>query len=70
MLDIGCGARFPFSLLAAAEGAHITALDVMNLKPHPLYDLIVSKAVLEHVYDVEKYFREASRVLKKGGLNY
>jgi 2-polyprenyl-3-methyl-5-hydroxy-6-metoxy-1,4-benzoquinol methylase len=70
VLDIGCGARFPFSLLAAAEGAHITALDVMYLKPHPLYDLIVSKAVLEHVYDVEKYFREASRVLKKGGLNY
>ena len=137
VLDIGCGARFPFSLLAAAEGAHITALDVMYLKPHPLplffwkilrangvkraaksavrkalfdelyfkqleesagidltpfvskinfvladpqaanypiaankYDLIVSNAVLEHVYDVEKYFREVSRVLIKGGLSY
>src|SRR5262245_9715305 len=137
VLDIGCGARFPFSLLAAAEGAHITALDVMYLKPHPLpvffwkilkangvkraaksavrkalfdelyfkqleesagidlnpfvskinfvladpnaanypiledkYDLVFSNAVLEHVYDVEKYFREASRVLKKGGLSY
>jgi SAM-dependent methyltransferase len=34
------------------------------------YDLIVSNAVLEHVYDVEKYFREVSRVLKKGGLSY
>ena len=137
VLDIGCGARFPFSLLAAAEGAHITALDVMYLKPHPLpvffwkilkangvkraaksavrkalfdelyfkqledsagidltpfvskinfvladpkaanypipadkYDLIVSNAVLEHVYDVAKYFREAGRVLKRGGLIY
>jgi SAM-dependent methyltransferase len=34
------------------------------------YDLIVSNAVLEHVYDVEKYFREVSRVLKKEGLIY
>jgi SAM-dependent methyltransferase len=134
---LGAAPRFPFSLLAAAEGAHITALDVMYLKPHPLpvffwkilrangvkraaksavrkalfdelyfkqleesagidltpfvskinfvladpqaanypisankYDLIVSNAVLEHVYDVEKYFREVSRVLKKGGLSY
>ncbi len=137
VLDIGCGARFPFSLLAAAEGAHITALDVMYLKPHALpvffwkilrangvkraaksavrkalfdeayfkqldssagidltpfiskinfvladptaanypvpsdkYDLISSNAVLEHVSDVKKYFREVSRVLKKGGLSY
>src|SRR5688572_23877968 len=36
VLDIGCGARFPFSLLAAAEGANITALDVIYLKPHVL----------------------------------
>ena len=137
VLDIGCGARFPFSLLAAAEGAHITALDVMYLKPHSLpvffwkilkangvkraaksavrkalfdelyfkqlessagidlssfvskinfvladpkaanypipsgaFDLTVSNAVLEHVYDVEKYFREVARVLKRGGLSY
>jgi len=137
VLDIGCGARFPFSLLAAAEGAKITALDVMYLKPHALpvffwkilrangvkraaksavrkalfdesyfkqldasagidlspfiskinfiladpkapnyplpsdkYDLICSNAVLEHVYDVKKYFKEASRLLKKGGLSY
>ena len=124
-------------MLAAAEDAHITALDVMCLKPHPLpvffwkilrangvkraaksavrkalfdeayfrqldasagidlssfiskinfvladpteanypvpldkYDLISSNAVLEHVYDVKKYFKEVSRVLKRGGLCY
>jgi len=37
LLDIGCGARFPFSLLAAAEGAHITAL-MLGLKTSCLTD--------------------------------
>ena len=34
--DIGCGARFPFSLLGASEGANITALDISYVKPHAL----------------------------------
>ena len=36
VLDIGCGSRFPFSLLAASEGANITALDISYVKPHAL----------------------------------
>jgi SAM-dependent methyltransferase len=36
VLDLGCGARFPFSLLAASEGANITALDISYVKPHAL----------------------------------
>ena len=137
VLDIGCGARFPFSLLAAADGANMTALDVTYVKPHALpvffwkifrangikraaksvvrkalfdelylkqlqdsagmdlspfiskinfvladptvanyplpsntYDLVTSNAVLEHVDDVKNYFKEACRVLKRGGLSY
>jgi len=39
ILDLGCGQRFPFSLLASAYGAHVTALDINNVKPDslPLY---------------------------------
>ena len=137
VLDLGCGARFPFSLLAASEGANITSLDISYVKPHTLpiffwkimranglkraaksvlrkvlfdklylkqmeasaginlsqfiskinfimadptaadyplpsdkYDLIVSNAVLEHVDDVKKYFKEVSRLLNKGGLSH
>ena len=137
VLDLGCGARFSFSLLAASEGAKVTALDIYNVKPNALpvffaktlkangmkravksvirrllfdklylkqmevlagmnlssfipkinfiladptaanyplpsdkYDLVASNAVLEHVGDVNKYFAEVSRVLKKGGLSY
>ena len=36
VLDLGCGARFPFSLLAASRGANITALDISYVKPHAL----------------------------------
>jgi SAM-dependent methyltransferase len=36
VLDLGCGARFPFSLLAASEGANITALDISYVRPHTL----------------------------------
>lgn len=36
VLDLGCGCRFPFSLLAASEGAEITALDISHVKPQAL----------------------------------
>lgn len=36
LLDLGCGARFPFSLLAASDGATVTALDISYVKPHIL----------------------------------
>jgi SAM-dependent methyltransferase len=36
LLDLGCGARFPFSLLAASEGANVSALDITYVKPHAL----------------------------------
>ena len=38
--------------------------------PSDRYDLIASNAVLEHVANVENYFREVGRLLKKGGLSY
>jgi SAM-dependent methyltransferase len=34
------------------------------------FDLVFSEQVLEHVFDVDNYYREAARVLKKGGLAY
>lgn len=45
-LDLGCGARFPFSLLAASENANITALDISYVKPHflPVFFWKVLKA--------------------------
>ncbi len=36
VLDLGCGQRFPFALLCAAEGARVTALDIDYVKPDPL----------------------------------
>jgi SAM-dependent methyltransferase len=33
LLDLGCGQRYPFSLLAAADGAKVTALDVSWIEP-------------------------------------
>ena len=46
ILDLGCGARFPFSLLAASEGAKVTALDISYVKPHipPIFFFKVLKA--------------------------
>jgi SAM-dependent methyltransferase len=36
ILDLGCGARYPFSLLAASAGANVTALDIDYVKPAAL----------------------------------
>ena len=33
ILDLGCGQRFPFALLSAAEGAYVTALDLDYVEP-------------------------------------
>lgn len=137
VLDLGCGQRFPFALLASTRGASVTALDVNYTRadPWPLYfmnilrtngikralrssfrrflfdglyyreleklcgvqletfirrvqfvtadpydpryplpdnsfDIIASNAVLEHVSDVGKYFREVGRLLNPGGIFY
>jgi SAM-dependent methyltransferase len=137
VLDLGCGQGFPISLLFAASGSNVTALDINYVKPdfipvyffktlktnglkravkslierllfakpyykqletlankelyshaakinfvvfdptdanYPLpdnsYDLIISNAVLEHVSDVQKYFKAVSRLLKKNGVFY
>lgn len=34
------------------------------------FDMIISEQVLEHVRDIETYYAEAARVLKKGGIAY
>lgn len=33
VLDLGCGQRFPFALLLAANGAEVTALDIDYVRP-------------------------------------
>jgi SAM-dependent methyltransferase len=34
------------------------------------FDLVVSEQVMEHVFDIEGYYRETARVLRNGGLAY
>jgi len=36
VLDLGCGQRFPFSLMAVASGAQVVALDMSYVKPEVL----------------------------------
>ena len=37
ILDLGCGQRFPFSLLCAASGANAFAIDLEYVKPDPVF---------------------------------
>lgn len=34
------------------------------------FDVVISLAVLEHVYDLDSYINESMRVMKKGGIGY
>jgi len=78
VIDFGCGARPYESWFTAAqadyEGADIgDDAEVRVLADGTLdaddaqYDLVASFQVLEHVWDIGTYLREARRVLKRNG---
>jgi len=78
VIDLGCGTR-PYESLFAAAGAHYQGADIAGqpditiradgtvAAPDGQYDVVASFQVLEHVWDVATYLREARRLLKPGG---
>lgn len=51
------------------EGIKIVKLDVSETFPfeNETFDAIVAGDIIEHIYDVELFFKECNRILKKGG---
>jgi SAM-dependent methyltransferase len=78
VLDFGCGSR-PYEGWFAAAGAHYLGADIegrTDVRIHPdgrleagdaQFDIVASFQVLEHVWDVRQYLREAWRVLRAEG---
>ena len=78
VLDYGCGSR-PFEPWFAAAGARYEGADIDGSPEVAVradgtlaaadggYDGVASFQVLEHVWDVDTYLREAHRVLKRDG---
>ena len=78
VIDLGCGTR-PYESMFAAVGAHYEGADIAGqpeiairadgtvAAPDGQYDVVASFQVLEHVWDVATYLREARRLLKRGG---
>ena len=78
VLDFGCGSR-PYARWFADAGAHYRGADIdgaheVRIRPDGTlecgdaeYDLVASFQVLEHVWDLATYLREARRVLRKEG---
>lgn len=78
VLDFGCGSR-PYEAWFAAAGARYEGADIGGGTEIAVradgsldaadaqYDGVASFQVLEHVWDVERYLREARRVLKPEG---
>jgi len=78
VLDFGCGSR-PYEGWFAAAGAHYHGADVDAAHEIRIgsdgtldcgegeYDMVASFQVLEHVWDVATYLREARRVLRRDG---
>jgi SAM-dependent methyltransferase len=78
VLDFGCGSR-PYERWFAAAGARYRGADIDGAPDIAVredgslaaadatFDMVASFQVLEHVWDVAIYLREAHRVLKPGG---
>ncbi len=78
VLDFGCGRR-PYESWFAAAGAHYSGADIDGAHEVRIhddgrldcgdaeYDLVASFQVLEHVWDVATYLREARRALRDEG---
>ena len=78
VLDYGCGSR-PYEPWFAAAGARYEGADIDGSPEVAVradgtlaaadggYDGVASFQVLEHVWDVDTYLREAHRVLKRDG---
>lgn len=78
VLDFGCGNR-PYEGWFRAAGARYQGADIDGRHEvridadgalaagDAMFDMVVSFQVLEHVWDVARYLREARRVLKPGG---
>lgn len=80
VIDIGCGFGSNKAIVEAVhgewigiepfEGGNHTVIGDAQHIPFPdcTFDVAIMDAVLEHVPEVEKAFREVARVLKPGGL--
>src|SRR5436190_22962962 len=78
VLDFGCGTR-PYEAWFAAAGARYRGADIdaaheVRIRDDGTldcadgeYDLVASFQVLEHVWDLGAYLREAPRVLRPAG---
>src|SRR2546426_6127324 len=78
VIDLGCGSR-PYESWFTAAGAHYQGADIGAAAEIRIladgtveatdgqYDLVASFQVLEHVWDVPTYLREARRLLKPDG---
>lgn len=78
VLDFGCGTR-PYEPWFTAAGARYRGADIDGAPEiavredgslaaaDAMFDVVASFQVLEHVWDVGTYLREAHRVLKPGG---
>jgi SAM-dependent methyltransferase len=78
ILDFGCGSR-PYERWFADAGAHYRGADIEGAHEVGIradgtlecgdgeYDLVASFQVLEHVWDLATYLREARRALRKDG---
>lgn len=78
VLDFGCGTR-PYEAWFAAAGADYRGADIDGAHEVAIgadgtlgcgdgeYDVVASFQVLEHVWDIATYLREARRALRPGG---
>lgn len=76
VLDLGCGQRFAFSLLASAEGARVTALDIVHVTPQALPQYFLNafksnglkravKSTIRKLFFDSVYYRELERTYGK-----